>query len=138
MSNPTITAKGRDLAAPRQSITLDGQTYQLTFNNRAARIAEDVYEDIYNRPDKGYFDILDEAGKGKHRALQALYYGALCAGGASMSWEEFDRLFTIGSIDGVQELIMAKLSESLPPADEADPNADSQPAATQDDGHGAG
>lgn len=131
------TVKGRDLAAPVESITLGGVTYRLRFDNRAARTAEDVYEDIYNRPDKGYYDILGEAQQGKHRALQALYYGALIAGGATMSWEEFDRSFTLGSIDGMEEIILAALSKSLPPADESAPNADSQPQ-TQDDGPGAG
>lgn len=129
-------ARGRDLAAPVKSITLDGKIYQLTFNNRAARIAEDVYEDVYHRPDKGYFDILGEAQKGKHRALQALYYGALIAGGAAMSFEEYDQHFTLSSIDGVEDIILAELSKSLPPAD-ANPNANSQPAAP-DSGLGAG
>lgn len=129
-------AKGRDLTAPKRAMTLGGKTYQLTFSNRAARIAEDVYEDVYHRADVGYFAILDEAGKSKYRAIQAIYYGALIAGGASMSFEEFDALFTLSGIDGVQEIIMAELSKSLPPEDKT-PNADSQPTVP-DDGHGAG
>lgn len=128
--------RGRDLAAPAKTLTLAGETHQLVFNNRAARLAEDVYEDVYNRPDKGYFDILDEAGKGRYRAIQAIYYGALVAGGAVMSFEEFDARFSIGSIDGMQELIMAELSKSLPPEDKS-PNPARQPA-TPDDGPGAG
>lgn len=130
--------KGRDLIAPTKTLTLNGVTYQLTFNNKAARVAEDVYEDVYNRPDKGYFDILDDASKGKHRALQAIYYGALVAGGTAMSWEQFDADFRLSSIEGVEDLIMAELSKSLPPADGAAPNAAGQPPETQDDGPGAG
>lgn len=135
MDKPIV--KGRDLIAPAKTLTLDGVTYQLTFNNRAARIAEDVYEDVYKRPDKGYFDILGDASKGKHRAMQALYYGALVAGGTEMSWEQFDADFRLSSIEGVEDLIMAELSKSLPPADETAPNGASQ-LQTPDDGLGAG
>ena len=131
-----FAARGRDLTAPRCTVTLGGKAYQLAFNNRAARIAEDVYEDVYHRADTGYFAILDEAGKSKYRAIQAIYYGALIAGGAEMSFDDFDALFTLASIDGVQEVIMAELSKSLPPEDKT-PNAVSQPA-TPDDGPGAG
>lgn len=131
-----VNVKGRDLTAPNRTVTLGGETHQLTFNNRAARIAEDVYEDVYRRADMGYFNILDEAGKGKYRAIQAIYYGALIAGGTPMSFEEFDAHFSLASIDGVQEIIMAELSKSLPPEDKT-PNANSQPT-TPDDGHGAG
>jgi len=131
-----FAAKGRDLAAPAQQLTLDGVQYKLVFNNRAARIAEDVYEDVYKRPDKGYFDILGDAGKGRYAAMQALYYGALIAGGAEMTFAEFDSRFSLGSVEGVSEIIMRELSKSLPPEDTS-PNADSQ-TGMPDDGPGAG
>lgn len=126
---------GRDLDAPVQYLTLGDEKYMLRFNNKAARIAEDVYESIYGKPEIGYYAIIDEAAHSKHRAMQAIYYGALLAGGATMDWDTFDEKFTLSSIDGVADIIMKALSESLPPADESAPNADSQP---QSDGPGAG
>ncbi len=126
---------GRDLEAPVKYITLREDKYPLKFNNKAARIAEDVYQEIYGKPEIGYYAIIDEASHSKHRALQAIYYGALIAGGTNMDWDTFDDLFTLTSIEGVAEVIMQALSESLPPADESAPNADSQP---QSDGPGAG
>lgn len=127
---------GRDLDAPVQHITLDGVKYELKFNNRAARIAEDVYEEIYGKPEIGYYAIIDEAARSKHRALQAIYYGALVAGGTAMDWDTFDEKFTLSAIDGVADIIMKALSESLPPVDESAPNAASQPM--EDVGPGAG
>ena len=130
--------RGRDMAAPARTITLDGVAYKMVYNNFAARVTEDVYEDVYHKPDKGYYAILDEAGHGKHRALQALCYGAIVAGGAEISWEDFDRLFSLAAIEGIDAIIMDALSKSLPPTDDDDaPNAGSQPAGT-DDGPGAG
>lgn len=126
---------GRDLDAPVKHITLGGVKYPLKFNNKAARIAEDVYQEIYGKPEIGYYAIIDEASHSKHRALQAIHYGALIAGGADMDWDTYDDLFTLTSIEGVEEVIMQALSESLPPADETAPNADSQP---QSDGPGVG
>ena len=37
--------KGRDVAAPVKQLTFMGQRYAMKFNNRAARIAEDIYAD---------------------------------------------------------------------------------------------
>lgn len=127
--------KGRDLTAPRRRMTLEGVTYELAFNNRSARIAEDVYADVYGVEDErgGYMAILGEASRGRLRALQAIYYGALIAGGATMPWDNFDRVFTLDSIEGVKEIIMAAVSDSLPPDDGK--NMESQPGT---DGPGAG
>lgn len=130
--------RGRDLAAPSRTLTLDGVAYQMVWSNLAARVAEDVYEDIYHKPDKGYYAILDEAGHGKHRALQALCYGAIVAGGAELSWEDYDRLFSLTAIGGIDAIIMDALGKSLPPEDDSAPNPGSQPEGTQDDGPGAG
>lgn len=133
--NKNFTVHGRDLDAPEQYLTLGDEKYMLRFNNKAARIAEDVYESIYRKPEIGYYAIIDEAAHSKHRALQAIYYGALLAGGTQMEWDEFDSKFTLSSIDGVADIIMKALSESLPPVDDASPNVNSQP---QSDGPGAG
>lgn len=133
--NKNFIVHGRDLDAPVQHLTLGEKQYELRFNNRAARIAEDVYESIYRKPEIGYYAIVDEAAHSKHRALQAIYYGALVAGGTDMGWDEFDALFTLSSIEGVADVIMKALSDSLPPVDDSAPNADSQP---QSNGPGAG
>lgn len=135
--NKQFAIHGRDLDAPVvQMLTLNGEKYELKFNNRAARIAEDVYEDIYGKPEIGYYAIIDEAAHSKHKALQALYYGALVAGGTNMDWDTFDAQFTLSSIDGVADVIMKALSDSLPPADKASPNVESQ--LTENGGLGAG
>lgn len=127
---------GRDLVAPRRRITLEGQTYDLAFNNRSARIAEDVYIDVYGvDPAKAsYMNVISEASNGRHRAIQAIYYGALIAGGCDMPWDQFDANFTYAAVEGVKEIIMQALSDALPPDD---PNAAGQPQ-DQKDGHGAG
>ncbi len=49
--------RGRDVAAPVNEITLDGKRYALVFSNKAARVAEDVYEQQYGQ-DVGYAGIL--------------------------------------------------------------------------------
>ena len=108
--------KARDITAPYKRVTLDGQTYGLVFNNKAARVAEAVYEDEYGR-DTGYYDILQEMAMRKHRAMMAVLYGALVAGGAEMTWEDFDAKFTLASIDGFAEILRAGVIESLPDDD---------------------
>lgn len=126
---PPVTGevRGRDLDAPEMFITLSGQRYKLRFNNRATRVAEDVYEDVFKK-DQGYYLILKEAANFKHRALQAIYYGALIGGGNEMTWEEFDQLFTVSAIDGMSEVIQKALARSLP---EGDPkNAKPTPGTT--------
>jgi len=108
--------RGRDLDAPEMFISLGGQRYRLRFNNKATRVAEDVYEDVFGK-DLGYYLILKEAANFKHRALQALYYGALIGGGNEMTWEEFDRLFSVSAIDGMSDVIQKAIARSLPEAD---------------------
>ena len=78
----TVT-KGHDLASPVKTMTIDAQKYTLAFTNKAARIAEDIYADVYEVEGSkgGYMSILSEAANGRHRAIQAIYYGALIAGG---------------------------------------------------------
>lgn len=104
---------GRDLSQSARAITIEGVRYTLKFNNRAARIAEDIYADEYGR-DIGYYAILEEAAKHRHGALMAIYYGALVAGGQDMSWEFFDDAFTLNSIEGISDIIQQGIAESLP------------------------
>ncbi|MEG0902535.1 MAG: hypothetical protein RSG96_10455, partial [Clostridia bacterium] len=92
-------SRGRDVAAPIEHVTIDGKPYRLLFNNYAARVAEDVYEQFYGK-DVGYGDILKGIARGKYAAVMALFYAAMVAGGTDMPWEEFDAKFKLDSIEG--------------------------------------
>lgn len=111
--------RGRDVSAPIKHIELNGQRYALAFSNKAARIAEDVYEQQYGQ-DVGYAVILSQLSKLKYKATMAVFYGALVAGGTDMSWDDFDAAFKLDSIPGVKELIIKGVVESLPKADTAE------------------
>ena len=108
--------RGRDMAAPVNAITLDGKRYALVFSNMAARVAEDVYEQQYGQ-DVGYADILAALTKFKYKAVMAVFYGALVAGGTDMSWDEFDATFKLDSIPGIREIITKGVVDALPKAD---------------------
>lgn len=108
--------RGRDVSAPITHITLNGTRYKLAFTNMAARVAEDVYEQQYGQ-DMGYANILAALTKFKYKAVMAMFYGALIAGGTSMSWDEFDAAFKLDSIDGIRDIILKGVADSLPKAD---------------------
>ncbi len=107
--------RGRDVSAPVKYIELNGQRYALAFNNKAARVAEDVYEQVYGK-DTGYAEILTSLTRAKYSAIMAVFYGALVAGGTDMSWEDFDSAFKLDSIPGIKELIIKGVVDSLPKA----------------------
>lgn len=111
--------RGRDVSAPITHITLNGTRYKLAFTNMAARVAEDVYEQQYGQ-DVGYADILAALSKFKYKAVMAILYGTLIAGGTSMSWDEFDATFKLDSIDGIRDIIIKGIADSLPKADAAE------------------
>lgn len=105
--------RGRDLAQPARSVTLDGVTYPLVWCNKQARITEQVYETQYGI-DADYLTIVQELSRLKFRALEACVYGALRAGGAEMTFETFDGLFSFASIDQVREMVQQSVADSLP------------------------
>lgn len=113
MENKQKQQRARDVSAPIQFITLDGQRYKLAFTNRAARVAEDVYEQVYGR-DVGYADILKALSNFKYHAVMAVFYGALLAGGTEMDWNTFDNLFKLDSIDGIREIVVRGVVDALP------------------------
>lgn len=120
MENRTVqTERGRDISAPVTHITLNGQRYPLAFTNQAARVAEDVYESVYGK-DMGYAEILVALGKFKYKAVMAVFYGALVAGGADMSWADFDQTFKLDSVDGIRDIIVKGVADSLPKPDAED------------------
>lgn len=94
----------------------------MVFNNHAARVAEDVYEQYYGQ-DVGYGEIIQRIAKGKYAAIMALFYGAMVAGGCDMEWPEFDEKFKLDSVDGIRAIIMRGLEKSLPQV-EQDENGD--------------
>lgn len=119
----TKKTRARDISAPIDHVTLDGVRYPLVYNNSAARVTEDIYEDVFKR-DKPYGEILKELAAGKWRAIMAIFYGALIAGGTDMSWEEFDAKYTLDAIDGIQEMVQRSIARALP---------DPDPKAAQDE-----
>lgn len=113
--------RGRDISAPIEYITLDGTRYKTVYSNQTARLAEDVYERQYGM-DVGYAVILSDLSKGKYRAVMALFYAALRAGGAEMTWEDFDARFRLDSVPGILDVIARAVTQSLPDAPEDDAN----------------
>ena len=123
MSNPG-TMKGRDISAPVQHVVFNGKRYPMIFNNRAARITEDIYSDVFGR-DIGYYGILNEVAVPKHRAIMAVVFAGIVAAGADVTWEDFDENFKLSDVEGVTEAIRKGMIESLP---DDDPDADDSEA----------
>ena len=118
--------RGRDVSAPVTHITIDGRRYALAFNNRSARIAEDIYEQVYGK-DVGYAEILAALAKFKYKAVMAMFYGAMVAGGAEIDWETFDEKFKLDSIDGIREIIAKGVIDALPKDNEGSEAEDKNP-----------
>lgn len=127
----TPTMKGRDVSAPVRHITFKGQRLPMVFNNLAARITEDIYEDKYHR-DIGYYGVINEMAIPKHRALMAMVYAGIVAGGADVTWEDFEENFKLGDIEGMTEAIRRAVVQSLPDEDPDDDgkNAEATPTET--------
>ena len=114
--------RGADISAPLDRIELGGMEYPLRFDLACMRVAEDVYEIQYGRSDN-FAQIAQALGKGKLGAVMALLYGALLSGiaaekGEPMPWGEFAEKFRLTSIPAVRELLMKKLTDALPKAEE--------------------
>ena len=114
--------RGADITAPLEYIELAGKEYPLRFDLTCMRIAEDVYEIQYGRNDN-FAMIAKALGAGKLGAVMAFLYGALLSGIAAekkepMPWDEFSEKFRLTSIPTVRELLMEKLTDALPKAEE--------------------
>ncbi|MBR6571553.1 MAG: hypothetical protein IKK75_13980 [Clostridia bacterium] len=116
MQENLTVMKGRDIAAPMESVTFMGQRMPMKFNNRAALVAENVYADHFGR-DIGYYAIMTEAAIPKHSALMAMIYGGIVAAGAAVAWEDFEEHFRITDVDGVSEAVHRAVLRSLPDED---------------------
>ena len=61
-----------------------------------------------------YTEILKALSNFKYKAVMAVFFGALIAGGAEMDWETFDNLFKLDSIEGIREIIVQGVVDALP------------------------
>lgn len=119
--------KGRDVDAPIKYINFKGQRLPLVFNNRSARIAEDIYAEKYGK-DIGYYAIIAEMVIPRHRALMALIYAGITACGAQVTWEDFDDNFRLTDIDGLTQMVRNGIIDSLPEEEDGAKNLDAAPA----------
>lgn len=117
---PENIDKGRDVSAPERLIRFGDQEYKLVFNNATARTVEDIYDQRYGHPEKGYYDVLNELAIPKHRALMAVAYAAILEGGGKVSWEEFEDRFRLTDIVGLKDQLQAAVIDSLPKPGEGD------------------
>ncbi len=139
MSNTRNAERGRDVAAPERAIICDGKRYPLVFNNRTARLVEDVYDQYLGRGDLGYYDAMNELATPKHRALMAFMYAAIVSGGGNVAWEDFEKDFRLDDIEGMAATIRTAVVESLPEAPEDEPkNAEAAPEDPTPDTPGRG
>lgn len=108
--------RGQDIDAPQDVIELDGKRYPIRFDKTTFRVAEDVYELEYKR-NLNFADIATQLSAAKLGALMAIFYGALVAGGADMTWTEFSRAFKLTSIPGVRAKLAQGVADALPSAE---------------------
>lgn len=128
MSNKRNAGRGRDVAAPERAIIWNGKRYVLTFNNRTARLVEDIYDQHMGRGDLGYYDAMNELAVPKHRALMAFMYAAIVSGGGDVAWEDFEKDFRLDDIEGMAAAIRTAVADSLPEGSEDDAkNAEAAP-----------
>ena len=68
--------RGRDIAAPLDTLEVSGKQYKLAFTNETFRLAEDVYEYRYGRA-KNFAEIAMDLTRSKIGAIMAILYGAI-------------------------------------------------------------
>ena len=113
--------RGRDIAAPLDTLEVSGNQYKLAFTNETFRLAEDVYEYRYGRA-KNFAEIAMDLTRSKIGAIMAILYGAIVAAApeTEMTWEDFTRDFRITAIPGVADKLLAGVTDALPEADKQD------------------
>ena len=65
--------RGRDIAAPLDTLEVSGKQYKLAFTNETFRLAEDVYEYRYGRA-KNFAEIAMDLTRSKIGAIMAILY----------------------------------------------------------------
>lgn len=103
----------KDVTAPIRHLTIDGETYELVFNNRFIREVETVYDADYGSP-KPAPVAFAEAREGMIRAIYALFYAAARSGGLKMTFADFEEHFSLTDVEGVQEILARGIAEALP------------------------
>lgn len=113
--------RGRDLAAPLDTLEVNGKQYKLAFTNETFRLAEDVYEYHYGRS-KNFAEIALDLTRSKMGAIMAILYGAIVAATpeTALTWEDFTRDFRIAALPGVADKLMAGVTDALPVVDKQD------------------
>lgn len=113
--------RGRDIAAPLDTLEVNGKQYKLAFTNETFRLAEDVYEYRYGRA-KNFAEIAMDLTRSKIGAIMAILYGAIVAAApeAAMTWEDFTRDFRITALPGVEDKLMQGITDALPEANKQD------------------
>lgn len=117
--------KGRDFGPQLLRLNWQGEELEFKFNNNAMRIAEDVYDEEYEKQDCSWTRILIDLSKGKAGAVMAVYYAALKATRPEITWQEFSDKFQLIDIPEVSEKLAQAVEGSLPApeAQDAVPNA---------------
>ena len=106
----------RDITRPVDSMELDGEKLPLAFDLNCFRVAEDVYELHYDRS-LNFGQIVTQLADGKIGAVMAVLYGALVSAGNEIKWSEFSKKFRLIDIPGVKEMVMERVTQSLPETD---------------------
>lgn len=113
-TNPDILApRAADVSAPIETVTLEGVTYKLVFNNRAI-IETERASAQYCDYDLSYFVIIQKASRGQYTYMLLVIYGALRAGGSDMSWDKFIEVFTLANVLPLQSLLARGIAGSMP------------------------
>lgn len=116
----TAIVKGRDLRANVKYITINGERLKMVFSNWAYMMVEDLYEEEFGK-DIGFEAVLKEATKGKLKAVTALTYCALKAGGNVLpEFTEFAQGFDLEAMATITGEVMEGVKDSLPEPDEDD------------------
>ena len=110
--------RARDISPQTLRLNWDGELRELKFNNRAMSVAEDVYDEQYNKKDCSWVAILSDLTKGKSNAIMAVYYGALKGAFKDLTYEEFEDKFKLTDIPEVAEQLAKAVKDSLPEAKE--------------------
>lgn len=118
--NKITPIKGQDMSAPVRHIRWNGKEYPMVFSNRAVCVAEDIYAEVYDHPEMGWYDIIREVSVPKHRALLAVAYASLRAGGADVEWPQFVETFRMADLMAATDKIADGIAQSMPDPEEDD------------------
>lgn len=120
-----VIVKARDLRAATKYITIGGVRLRMLFNNYAYYLAEDIYDREFGR-DIGFEAIIADASAGKIRALLALVYATVKAGGNEEklgTFQYFMENFDLEDMKSISADVIEGISETLPDVEDEGKNA---------------